>query len=92
MPKRKHIDVIHICSFAEGLDFMRRADQRNPKKVLQVLHQCKRFSVFEATANQKIAAVMDMLVREKYIEVDNSPGYPWSNVKLTKKGMQYADV
>ena len=84
--------VVHVCSFAEGLDFMRRADQRNPKKVLRVLHQCKRFSVFEATARPQIAKVMDWLVAEKMIEVDNSPGYPWSNVKLTAKGLRYADV
>ena len=47
-----------------------------------------RFSIFEATADQRIARSMDFLVQQKYIEVDNSPGYPWSNVKLTKRGHQ----
>jgi hypothetical protein len=78
--------MIHLCFFGEGLDRMKKKDQGSPRKVLRVLHGCKRFSVFEATENQKIAHTMQRLKDEGYIEVDNSPGYPWSNVALTPKG------
>lgn len=57
--------------------------------VLKQLSQMKRFSIFEATANDHIARMMDKLVKEKYIEVDNSMGYPWSGVKLTQKGLEH---
>jgi hypothetical protein len=87
MNKRKKY-AMHVCLLTEGLDAMKRKDQRDPKKVLKVLYECKRFSVFEATANPTIAKMMTELVQGGYIEVDNSPGYPWSNVKLTPKGQE----
>ena len=43
--------------------------------------------MFEATANDVIARTMDDVIRRKLVEVDNSPGYPWSNVKLTEAGL-----
>jgi hypothetical protein len=70
---------------------MKRKDQRDPAKVLRVLQRLKRFSVFEATENQIIAETMTWLVEDKLIDVDNSPGYPWSNVKLTAKGLAYLE-
>lgn len=90
--KRKSAHAVYLCSWAAGLDYMPRGHQRYPRRVLKVLHECGRFSVFEATANQNIAKVMDGLVERKLIEVDNSPGYPWSKVKLTAKGKAYAGV
>ena len=66
---------------------MKRKDQRDERKVLTVLHQKKRFSIFEATANNTIARTMTILEDKKLISIDNSPGYPWSNVKLTKAGL-----
>ena len=89
--KRSH-SAVHICMLTAGLDAMKKGDQRFAPKVLRVLHECGRFSVFEATANQTIAKMMDYLDKEGFIEIDISPGYPWSNVKLTAKGKQLAGV
>ena len=84
--------AVYLCSWDAGLGYMKKGDQKYSKKVLAALHACGRFSVFEATENRVIAKMMDSLVKEGYIEVDNSPGYPWSNVRVTKKGMAYAGL
>ena len=81
--------MIYICDFSSGLDDMPRKDQRDLAKVLRVLEQCGRFSVFEATDNQTIATTMTKLCRSYLIETDNSCGYPWTMVKLTDAGRQY---
>lgn len=80
---------IILCSFTEGLDEMPRRKQRDIAEVLRVLeaNPRRRFSVFEATANQTIAVTMTKLVHEGYIETDNSCGYPWTKYKLTAKGL-----
>lgn len=78
--------AVFICDFSSGLDDMPRKDQRDIEKVLRVLDQCGRFSVFEATANQTIATTMSRLCRSNLIEADNSCGYPWTKVKLTEAG------
>lgn len=79
---------IIVCSFTEGLDEMPRRKQRDIVEVLRVLEASprKRFSVFDATANQTIAVTMTRMVHEGYIETDNSCGYPWTKYKLTDKG------
>jgi hypothetical protein len=68
---------------------MRRADQRDPVKVLKVLHKCKRFSVFEATANQTIAKTMTDLCTGKLSHLirTTNEGYPWTGVELTDAGL-----
>jgi hypothetical protein len=81
--------AIFICSFSSGLDDMPRKDQRDIAKVLRVLEQCGRFSVFEATDNQTIATTMTKLCHSNLIETDNSCGYPWTKVKLTEAGRSY---
>jgi len=78
----------HACCFTVGLDDLPRRKQRIATDVLRVLHKHGRFSVFEATANDVIARTMDDVIRRKLVEVDNSPGYPWSNVKLTAAGLE----
>lgn len=82
-------NVVFIDRFSEGLDDLTQKQQRCMTTVLKQLSEMKRFSVFEATANDHIARMMDKLVKEKYIEVDNSMGYPWSGVKLTQKGLEH---
>jgi hypothetical protein len=82
-------DAIFICSFSSGLDDMPRKDQRDIAKVLRVLEQCGRFSVFEATDNQTIATTMTKLFQSGLIETDNSCGYPWTMVNLTDAGKRY---
>lgn len=85
--------AVHLCSFSAGLDEMRRKHQASEVAVLRVLAQCKRFSVFEATANPTIARTMTNLQRKKMIEIDNKAvGYPWLNVTLTPKGQECADA
>ncbi len=73
-------EAYHICRFSAGLDDLTRKQQGNPEAVLAVLRRTKRFSVFEATDNQIIAATMTMLCKSGWITTDNSCGYPWTNV------------
>jgi len=75
----------YLCSFSVGLDELPRK-KRTRENVLRLLLDRGRFSVFEATSNAWIAETMDSLIREKLIEVDNSPGFPWSNVRITAAG------
>lgn len=90
--KRKTAKVIRICSFSSGIDEMKRSDQASQASVLRVLAQCKRFSVFEATANRTIALTMDSLVKDELVALDNATSsYPWTNVKLTKKGEEFVN-
>lgn len=78
--------AVFVCDFSSGLDDMPRKDQRDISKVLRVLDQCGRFSVFEATDNQTIATTMTKLCHSNLIETDNSCGYPWTTIKLTDAG------
>jgi hypothetical protein len=90
--KRKTANVLHVCSFSSGIDEMKRKDQASQAAVLRVLAQCKRFSVFEATANRTIALTMDSLVEDGLVALDSaSTSYPWTNVKLTKKGEEFVN-
>lgn len=91
---------IHICCFSSGLDDMKRKDQNDVVKVLRVLAQCGRYSVFEATANQTIAVMMDRIchkgctmvqaddTKRAYGKLVNILGgnYPWTHVELTEGG------
>lgn len=81
---------IILCSFTEGLDELPRRKQASIVEVLRAMEAMpsKRFSVFEATANITIARTLTRLVKEGYIETDNSCGYPWTKFKLTTKGLQ----
>lgn len=78
--------AMYIGSFSSGLDEMPRKQQRDIAAVLRILKKCGRFSVFEATANQTIANMMDRLCRGPYIVTDHSCGYPWTKVTLTAAG------
>lgn len=77
-----------IDRFSEGLDDLTRKQQRSQTEVLKQLHKMSRFSIFEATANQDIASTMDKLCAGKFIETDNTCGYPWTKVKLTSLGLE----
>jgi hypothetical protein len=92
------------CSFSSGLDDLPRKQQSDVAAVLRVLKEARRFSVFEATANQTIATMMTRLCNKgltlvspdgtrtiygKLIETDNSCGYPWTKVKLTTDGERF---
>jgi hypothetical protein len=57
-----------IDRFSAGLDEMKRADQRDPLKVLAVLAQKGKFSCFEASENATIARTMTNLMHGPLIE------------------------
>ena len=93
---------VFICSFSSGLDDMKRKDQSDVVKVLQVLAKCRRYSVFEASANMTIARMMTRLhhkgctivskdgTKKDYgLLIKNVGGeYPWTNIELTDGGKQ----
>ncbi len=76
--------TIHICSFDSGLDELTRKQQGDLRTVLSVLAANKRFSTFDATANQTIAGTMDRL-QGTYFRVIGG-AYPWLEIELTEKG------
>jgi hypothetical protein len=82
---------VHFCSFSSGLDDLPRRKQKDFAEVLRVLHRTGRFSLFEATADQAIARTMTDLEQLKLIET-TPKGYPWSDVKLTKAGIERAGL
>ena len=89
-----------ICSFSSGLDDMKRKDQKDVVKVLRILAECGRYSVFEATANQTIASMMDRIchkgctlvapdgTKREYGKLVRILGgnYPWTHIELTDGG------
>lgn len=89
-----------VCSFSSGLDDMKRKDQRDVVKVLRILAQCGRFSVFEATDNQAIANMIDKILhkgctrvqpdgtRKEYGLLLKTTGgaFPWTEIELTEGG------
>lgn len=77
----------YIDVFTSGLDEMKRKDQGNVAKVLEVLKAHGRFSVFEATHNQTIAKAMDRICSQGLVSVDKArSAYPWTYVTLTEAG------
>lgn len=77
-------DAVHVCSFSVGIDELPHKDQSDAAKVLRVLAEHKRFSVFEATANTVIASTMDRM-QGKYFKVIGGQ-YPWCQIELTQEG------
>jgi hypothetical protein len=77
---------IIVCSFATGIDDMPRKDQRDPIKVLRVLDQGKRYSVFEATDNQTIAKTMDYLIHKSGYVKTIGGEFPWTQIEITDAG------
>ena len=90
-----------VCSFTSGLDEMKRKDQGDAVKVLQVLERTKRFSVFEATANNTLARTISNIMSRGYSVIIRESGerrdygklvertggaYPWVNIELTDGG------
>ena len=77
---------IFIDTFSIGLDELPIRKQKSITEVLRVLHECGRYSIFEATATQYIAKTMDAIIKRGYVETENA-GYPWTKAKLTEKGL-----
>ncbi len=78
-------DQIHACRFdsADDLTGKKRTYAAVKARVLEV----GRFSVFEATANAKSAAIFMCLERDADIETfRNPPGFPWIGVRRSQRG------
>ena len=69
----------HICCFSTGLDDLTQEQQRDDEAVIEVLRRTKRFSSFEASENNVIAATMTRLCKTR-LTTDTSCGFPWINV------------
>ncbi|MBC7620609.1 MAG: hypothetical protein H7293_16765 [Candidatus Saccharibacteria bacterium] len=92
--------TVIVCSFSSGIEDMKRKDQRDVVKVLRVLAAAGRYSVFEATANQTIASMMDKIchkgctlvaangIKRNYgpLIVRTGGAYPWTEIELTAGG------
>lgn len=78
--------MMFIDCFSVGIDDLPKEKQRSTVEVLRVLQKHGRFSCFEASANDVIAATMRNICHGGYIETKDI-GYPWTQVKLTQKGL-----
>ena len=76
---------VHIDRFSAGLDDLSKKDQRDDAAVLRVLKRTGRFSAFEASDNEGIAATVTRLLRDKLIESIGGE-YPWTKVLVTAAG------
>jgi hypothetical protein len=85
---RKTRPAIFVCSFSGALGDMTRKDQSDPLKVLAVLKQSPRFSVWDATDNKRIANTMTDLMTDGLIDYpEPQPGFPWSQARVTAAGI-----
>ena len=71
--------AIHICSFQSADTVTRRTTYGDLKAAVL---KAGRFSVFEATANDRAAGMFDRLERDPDIETDHTCGFPWIGVKI----------
>lgn len=76
-----------ICEFSAGLDNLSRRNQRRIVSVLRVLKTAGRYSIFEATATDEIAATMDKIVNaDPPLVITRPDGFPWTYVEFTEAG------
>lgn len=81
--------AIFVCSFSGAIGDMKRKDQRDRLKVLAVLKESPRFSVWDASDNMNIANTMTDLMKDGLIDYpDPQPGFPWSKARITEAGMK----
>lgn len=80
--------AVHLCVSSIGLDELTQKQARNPKLVLRILAEKKRFSVFDATANLDIANTMTFLGEHEFFKTAGGH-FPWLNIELTEKGKAY---
>ena len=85
------MSVMIVDNFTSGLDDLTRKQQGDEGAVLQVLEQHKRFSVFEATATDRIARTMDYVFKAGLVR-GTGGAFPWTNVELTDKGRATLDT
>ena len=77
--KPKHNTFCFVDTFS-SLDDLRAKDRSNDDMVAAMLVKVKRFSIFEATEHQNLAATLMRLKDSGRVKTDNSCGYPWIEV------------
>ena len=75
-----------VDTFSGRVGDMKPKDKADTMKVLRVLSESPRFSVFDAMESAALGRSLESLVRSGYITIDNSRGFPWSDAVLTDKG------
>jgi hypothetical protein len=77
-------EVVHVCTFTllDELPSKRRGDVR---AVLAALAEAKRFSVFEATSDGRLARSLEKVHDAGWIRYVPM-GFPWTGVELTDLG------
>jgi len=75
-----------IDTFSGRVGDMKPKDRADPMKVLRMLSESPRFSVFDAMESAALSRSLESLVRSCYITIDNSRGFPWSDAVLTDMG------
>lgn len=68
---------VHICCFDSTLHL--RGRKRTYEAIKAAVLEAGRFSVFEATVNQKTALMFDQLTRDPELEFEKV-GFPWTKV------------
>ncbi len=81
MPYRVYVD-----SFS-ALDDVPRKNHSDPIEVGRVLARVGRFSVFEATENQRLAGTIEHLGSNGWFDYEPE-GYPWTRATVTNAGRQ----
>jgi hypothetical protein len=82
---------VFIDTFSNGLDELTVKQARCVDTVLRTLDRIKRFSAFEASANDTIARTMTEVFRKRYVK-DLGGGYPWTKVEITPAGRAIIDA
>lgn len=78
-----------LCSFSGGIGCMDPRDQRDSMKVLAVLKESPRFSVWDACERPCIGESLEDLTARGLIEyVKPGPEFPWSEVRVTDAGLK----
>ncbi|NFV80054.1 hypothetical protein [Magnetospirillum aberrantis] len=79
----------YVDCFSVGLDELPRKVQRDGGAIIEILRKTKRFSVFEATANETIAKTMDAIGGR--LTTDPNSQYPWIDI-IAIDGIPLEDV
>jgi hypothetical protein len=82
---------VFIDTFSAGLDDLTVKQAQCVDTVLRTLDRIKRFSVFEASANQTIARTMTDVFKKGYVK-DIGGAYPWTHVEITPAGRAIIDA
>lgn len=73
--------TVHICSFQAGPDVTRRMTY---KEFREAVLRAGRFSVFEATVNQRTAGMYDTLCKDPTVKT-TPIGFPWTKVEAVNE-------